>query len=190
MKCSIDTCERKQRTRSYCSAHYSRFLRHGSALGGALDRVNHGLRNTRQYSVWHGIKQRCLNPNDPAFRNYGGRGIELCDEWKHSFMSFYSWAMKNGYQDDLTIDRKDTDGNYEPGNCTWSTRKEQQNNLRNNTSFVFKGKRQTIHQWAAEINISPRTLQSRVRYGWSTERLLTTPPDPRFRAKDKEASRA
>ena len=97
----------------------------------------HNLSNTRLYNTWSKLKDRTLNPKSKDYLNYGGRGITICEEWKNDFMSFYDWAMSNGYSDELSIDRIDNDGNYCPENCRWTTRTIQQRNQRiqkNNTS--------------------------------------------------------
>lgn len=78
------------------------------------------------------MKERCYNKNAANYRNYGGRGISICNDWLNSFESFRNWAIENGYSDSLSIDRINVDGNYEPPNCRWATQKEQNNNKRNN----------------------------------------------------------
>ena len=90
----------------------------------------HGMKGTRLYRIWQGMKSRCGNPNIPCYPYYGGRGITVCDEWKNSFEAFRDWALSHGYSDELTIDRMDVNGNYEPSNCRWASMAEQNKNKR------------------------------------------------------------
>ena len=91
--------------------------------------------HTKLYGIWESIKQRCCNPNVKSYKNYGGRGIDMCDEWYNSFLAFHKWAMANDYQEGLQIDRIDNDKGYSPSNCRFVTRKEQNRNRRNNIYF-------------------------------------------------------
>ena len=119
----------------------------------------------------------------PEYKHYGARGIVVCDEWKNNFEPFYDWAMTNGYEENLTIDRIDTNGNYEPSNCRWATMKEQSNNRRNNRTLTYNGQCKNVTQWAEEKGINPRTLSTRLGRGWSIERALETPTY--FRTEEK-----
>ena len=101
--------------------------------------ITHGKANTRLYNIWRGIKKRCFVESEVFYKDYGGRGITICDEWKDDFEMFYEWSMQNGYREDLTIDRIDVNGNYEPTNCRWATLIEQQNNTRKNRFLTFNG---------------------------------------------------
>lgn len=90
----------------------------------ARKREYHGMHDTRIYRAWQNMKTRCNNPNSPKFHNHGGKGVKVCKEWSDSFIAFHKWAMKNGYTDELTLDRINGDGNYEPSNCRWATYKQ------------------------------------------------------------------
>lgn len=133
------------------------------------------MRRTRLYTVWSNMKQRCCNPARPDYPTYGGRGITVCPEWVDSFPAFMAWALANGYQDHLTLDRIDTDGPYSPGNCRWATRKAQANNRRTNRLLTLDGKTQSMKQWAEELGMGADTLWRRLHKGWSVERALTEP---------------
>ena len=125
----------------------------------------HGLSNTRIFNIWNNMQQRCYNPNNPRFSYYGARGITICDEWKNDFKSFYDWSMENGYQDNLTIDRIDVNGDYEPSNCRWCTMEQQSNNRRNNHYITYNNKKQTLTEWCNELNIKPDFIQRRIKKG-------------------------
>ena len=90
----------------------------------SIKNYKHGKKPKRLYHIWEAMKARCYNPNKPKYKYYGGRGIRICREWVHDFIPFRNWAVANGYQDNLTIDRIDNSGNYEPSNCQWLTRSE------------------------------------------------------------------
>lgn len=135
--------------------------------------INHGLSKTRVFSVWRSMKDRCCNKSNNQYKNYGERGITICEEWRKDFLSFYSWSMNNGYADNLTIDRIDNNKGYSPDNCRWSTMKEQQNNRRNNHKLTYNGKTQTLSEWADEIGVKQNTLLYRFKRGWTVDRALS-----------------
>ena len=162
---------------------YAYNLRNGNSKScGCLNRehllqshVTHGMSNTRLYKTWCDMKARCSYPKDDSYPIYGGRGITVCRDWQNDFSAFSEWALANGYRDDLTIDRIDPDGNYEPGNCRWATTAEQANNKRSNRLLAHDGRTMTIAGWAREIGIPAPVISARLRYGWSSERALTQP---------------
>lgn len=121
------------------------------------------------------MKTRCLNPNSKDYPNYGGRGIKVCPEWMESFEAFRDWAMANGYRDDLTLDREDVNGNYDPNNCKWSTRTEQANNKRNNHKVTANGVTHTIAEWEKITGIQNQTIHKRISRGWREEDAVLLP---------------
>lgn len=135
----------------------------------------HGLRHTNLYKRYLGMKDRCYNPHNNEYKNYGARGITVCDEWLNDFTSFYNWALANGYREDLSIDRINNNGNYEPSNCRWATDREQAFNTRRNRFFTYKGKTLSITQWSTELGGGLALVGNRLRNGWSVERALSTP---------------
>ena len=137
-----------------------------------LYHIKHNNCNSRLYHIWHSIKQRCLDKNRPEYNRYGGRGITICNEWINDFQAFYDWAMANGYQDNLSIDRIDNDRGYFPENCRFVTRDVQQNNTRYNHKITIDGETKNITQWAREYNLNVSTLWLRIKKGWSKDRLL------------------
>lgn len=144
----------------------------------------HGLRHKRIYNIWRNMWHRCTKPTDTNYRNYGERGISVCEEWKDPKV-FADWAYKNGYSDSLTIDRIDVNGNYEPRNCRWVTYTAQANNKTNNVLIEYNGEKHTFSEWGKITGIPLKTIWGRIRVrGWSAEKALTTPVgtiDTRFK---------
>ena len=133
----------------------------------------HGLSKNPLYAIWCGIKHRVSDEDDT---DYGGRGIDICEEWENDFQAFYDWAILNGYKRGLTIDRIDNDKGYYPYNCRWANNKAQQNNKRNNLLITYHGETRTLAEWAEITNIAWATLRTRiVELNWSIEKALTTP---------------
>jgi hypothetical protein len=124
----------------------------------AADKVRtHGMVGTPEYGVWAAMKRRCQNPNVIEYRNYGGRGIRVCDRWQ-TFANFFA-DMGKRPDDKMTLDRKDTSGDYTPENCRWATQREQQNNRRNNHRYSFFGKSVTLAELSREVGIPPTTVR-------------------------------
>lgn len=120
--------------------------------------------------------RRCENSKEPAYPNYGGRGIGICPEWRSSFVTFRDWALANGYAPGLTIDRKDNDLGYCPDNCRWATYAEQSRNYRRNRPVIYQGAAILVCDLATMVGLSQDVLKSRIhRYGWSVEEAVSTP---------------
>lgn len=135
-------------------------------------KIIHGQSKTRLYNIWGGMKDRCFNPRASGYQYYGERGITVCDEWAKDFQSFYEWATQNGYSDDLSIDRIDTNGNYEPSNCRWATAKEQRLNQRQK-EITYNGETHTLLEWSEITQIKYATLIWRYHQNWSVDKILS-----------------
>lgn len=150
-----------------CRARFvARVTKHGDTANGTMHRL---------YRIYRCIKTRCYYAGDINYKNYGGRGISVCNEWLASYDAFKFWALNNGYQDNLSIDRINVNGNYEPANCRWATNAEQHNNTRVNHFITYKGKTQTLTQWSEEFGINEETAFSRLARGWSVEDTFCKP---------------
>lgn len=134
--------------------------------------VTHGKRYTRLYNTYKLMKDRCYNKNNQAYKYYGKRGIKVCNEWLNDFMIFYDWAMSHGYNDNLTIDRINVDGDYEPDNCRWITQHNQCYNRRSNVYLTYNGKTQTMKEWAEELNVPYQTIRYRHTKGYIDKECL------------------
>lgn len=141
-------------------------LKHGGARKGS---------KTRLYRIWMNMHQRCYDPNFTAAHRWGGRGIKVCEEW-HDFATFRAWARANGYADDLSIDRIDNDGDYEPSNCRWATPTQQARNTRLTRFLTYRGRTRPAADWAEDVGLTTKTLTQRIdKYGWSVARAISTP---------------
>lgn len=136
----------------------------------------HGCTKKRIYKIYRGILNRCKTTRQKDYKNYKGKGIEVCEEWANKesgFLNFYEWSMSNGYSDDLTIDRINSNGNYEPSNCRWATMLVQLNNTNRNHYITYKGETKTMAQWARHFGMNYGTLSMRLnRYKMSFEQAL------------------
>lgn len=116
--------------------------------------------HTRLYEIWQGMRKRCNYQNDPRYERYGGRGITVCDEW-NDFSKFHDWALSNGYEENLTIDRINNDGNYEPSNCRWATAEEQCNNRGTNISIKIGNATKTLTEWCDIFELDYKVVYAR-----------------------------
>jgi hypothetical protein len=145
------------------------------------DRINltanhsHKMSKTRIYREWQGMKTRCYNKNNKRYNNYGGRGITVCDEWMNNFDNFFKWSLDNNYSDDLTIDRKNNDGNYEPSNCRWVNNKIQCNNRNSNIVIEHNDEKLTLTELSEKKGLSIRMMHARYVRGDRGKRLLRDP---------------
>lgn len=135
-----------------------------------------GRTRTNLYGVWKVMRARCTNPNVERYPRYGGRGISVCDEW-NEYTTFREWAMQNGYAPGLEIDRRDNDGNYEPGNCRWITKKQNSRNTSTNRLLSAFGETKCCVEWAEDhrCQVTASVFIRRISHGWDTERALTQP---------------
>lgn len=135
--------------------------------------TKHGGSETRLYSIWKNMKQRCSNPKASKYNIYGGKGISVCKQWLN-FKNFEKWALNNGYNDVLSIDRIDNNKNYCPENCRWVTYKQQANNTSQNHLITYQGQTKDIAQWAEDKGLSYKVLSERIRRKWDINRALNT----------------
>lgn len=170
----ITACHLKSGEYVSCGCyHMKRFLASGVDY---RFKKKHGMCQTRIYREYRNMKYRCSNPNSPGYHNYGGRGIKVCSEWlgENGFENFYNWSINNGYDDKLTLDRIDVNGDYEPSNCRWVDWETQYNNTTKSVKLTYNGRTMTATQWARELGVDRHTIYDRIRNGWSVERIVTT----------------
>ena len=147
------------------------------ATGKDISNYKHGEYKTRLYKIWNAMLNRTLhvkNEDSIYYKNYKGRGITVCDEWR-DYKVFAEWARSHGYADDLTLDRIDNSGNYCPENCRWATRKEQANNTRKNAYITYNGETHTMSEWSDITGLSYSTLEKRYERGEDVSILFRSP---------------
>lgn len=133
--------------------------------------TTHNLTHSPVYNVHHGMLNRCYNKDNKSYKNYGGRGIYVCEEW-HDLSNFHEWSIQSNYSEGLTIERIDNNGNYCPENCTWIPKEEQSKNRRNNHYLTLNGETKTKTEWRKLLNIPRATLDWRIKHGKTTEEIL------------------
>ena len=139
--------------------------------GALLRRISPSISHKPLYAVWMQMKARCSNHNHKSYKDYGGRGIRVCEEWM-DFDSFEAWSMNNGYGEGLSIDRIDNNGNYEPNNCRWTNRLVQQNNTRKNRAVTIDGETHNIREWARIAGINSSVISCRLKKGITGRALI------------------
>lgn len=135
--------------------------------------IIHNGKRTPLYRIWCAMKERCNNPNNKRFSRYGGRGITVCEDWQCSFNTFREWAIEHGYKRGMTIDRIDNEKGYEPDNCRWATRAEQNRNYSRNHLITYNGETLCVTDWANKIGIKPATVLYRLKSGKTIEQALS-----------------
>lgn len=170
-----------------CDCGNTKVIRAGSLLSGGITSCGclkkrpfhktHGLSQHRLYSIYKDMGRRCNDPKNKSYSQYGGIGIKVCKEWSgaENFLNFYNWAMSHGYDEALTLDRIDCNGDYCPENCRWADVETQANNKRNNDNITINGVTKSKAQWAREYGISYRTICSRLNHGVDPVLAVTTP---------------
>ncbi len=167
--CLIDDCQKSYKWGRYCPMHAKRLRRYGTPL--KTKRPNHGLVSTPGYASWKGMRARCYTKTNRKYKDYGARGIEVCERWRESFTNFYQdMGAKPGQE--YSLNRINNDGNYEPTNCEWATPEVQANNKRVNLFVTHEGKTRTVAQWARDLGIPATSIVWRINNGRTGSEVL------------------
>lgn len=179
--CRVNGCPTIPKARGLCRKHYFRWRKYGDPLISKIQgaQTKHGnctrAKKSPEYQSWASMLGRCCNPNRSHYHRYGGRGITVCERWQHSFQAFLEDVGPRPTPKH-TLDRfPDNNGNYEPGNVRWATRKQQSRNRADNTIITANGETHCLIEWAEQSGLSVGIIQRRISHGWSAERALSTP---------------
>ena len=151
---------------------------YNSELASIRQKEKQIIPNKRIRHIWESMKSRCYNNKNISYKNYGARGIKICDEWinkENGLINFYNWSIDNGYKDDLTIDRIDVNGNYEPSNCRWATWQKQCNNTRNNIKIEYNSEYENICYFIKKYNLNKFAIYNRLKRDWSVRDAIEKP---------------
>ena len=143
------------------------------SCGCIRTKYKNSIIGTAIYNTWNRMIHRCYDVKNQKYKRYGKRGIKVCDEWKNNYDNFYKWAINNDFQIGLSIDRIDNNGNYEPSNCQWATRKQQMNNTSRNRYITYNNETHTLAEWCEISGVKYGTASSRLHRGKSIEEALT-----------------
>lgn len=169
-QCSIKGCKKEAHARGWCHMHYSRWWSYGDVT--YTQKKHYHMSQTPIYHAWRGMIRRCHYSKHPQYKDYGARGITVCNEWREDFGEFYAYiGDKPSAQHSL--DRKDNNGNYEPGNVRWATKVQQQNNRRTTTYVTIRGQTKSLAEWSRVVGITPEGFYGRVKAGWGNGKLLS-----------------
>lgn len=182
--CQCDCGKQKSIAMSHLKTGSSRSCGCGVVESTIKRNTTHNGTYSRLYSIWAGMKRRCFNPNDANFKYYGGRGITMAKEW-NDFSTFREWSLANGYNDSLTIDRINVNGNYTPDNCRWVDFKFQSCNKTNNRSITIDGETKLISEWCKVASVSCTQVYYRLKQGWNIKNALFLPDQRKAKRKDK-----
>lgn len=178
----LDVSPTKFMCRCDCGREYATFRR-SLVTGGSsgckwchnkIAKISHNMTGTKLHRAWGDMKSRCVNPKNDFFKNYGGRGISVCEEWQ-TFEPFRDWSFANGYSEELSIDRINNNGNYEPSNCRWATAREQSLNKRSTRFVTINGEKITLHELAEKSGIPKHRLEYRYDAGIRDDHILAPP---------------
>ena len=137
-----------------------------------MGKTTHGKTHNRIYNIYRGMKNRCYNKNDYHYKWYGEKGIKICDKWLNNFMDFYNWSLENGYKNDLSIDRIDSNKDYCPENCKWSTQKQQNNNRNRCVKITINNETHTIAEWSEISGVHRKAISRKLKKGITGEKLI------------------